>query len=60
MLLDAGNINVRGSNIVSDELTQIQAKDNANIEELRTNTTVKLIVLLKTLVLCLRVVLVLV
>lgn len=32
MLLDAGNINVRGSNIVSDELTQIQAKDNANIE----------------------------
>ncbi|MDH2634178.1 two-partner secretion domain-containing protein [Acinetobacter nosocomialis] len=32
VLLDAGNINVRGSNIVSDELTQIQAKDNANIE----------------------------
>ncbi|EXE52795.1 hemagluttinin repeat family protein [Acinetobacter sp. 766875] len=32
VLLDAGNINVRGSNVVSDELTQIQAKDNANIE----------------------------
>ncbi|EHU2952430.1 hemagglutinin repeat-containing protein [Acinetobacter baumannii] len=32
VLLDAGNINVRGSNIVSDELTQIQAKENANIE----------------------------
>ncbi|MDV7568602.1 hemagglutinin repeat-containing protein [Acinetobacter baumannii] len=32
VLLDAGNINVRGSNIVSDELMQIQAKDNANIE----------------------------
>ncbi|MDT1867243.1 hemagglutinin repeat-containing protein, partial [Acinetobacter baumannii] len=32
VLLDAGNINVRGSNIVSDELTQVQAKDNANIE----------------------------
>lgn len=32
VLLDAGNINIRGSNIVSDELTQIQAKDNANIE----------------------------
>ncbi|MDO7524786.1 hemagglutinin repeat-containing protein [Acinetobacter baumannii] len=32
VLLDAGSINVRGSNIVSDELTQIQAKDNANIE----------------------------
>lgn len=32
VLLDAGNINVRGSNIVSDELTQIQAKDNTSIE----------------------------
>ncbi|WP_228272628.1 two-partner secretion domain-containing protein [Acinetobacter soli] len=32
VLLDAGNINVRGSNIVSDELTQIQAKENVTIE----------------------------
>ncbi len=32
VLLDAGNITVRGSNIVSDELTQIQAKENVTIE----------------------------
>ena len=31
VILDANNINIRGSNIVSDELTQIQAKQNASI-----------------------------
>ncbi|MEQ1322419.1 hemagglutinin repeat-containing protein [Acinetobacter soli] len=31
VLLNANNIDIRGSNIVSDELTQIQAKENVNI-----------------------------
>lgn len=31
VLLDANNINIRGSQVVSDELTQIQAKENVNI-----------------------------
>ncbi|WP_413784432.1 hemagglutinin repeat-containing protein [Acinetobacter sp. ACIN00229] len=31
VLLDANNINIRGSQVVSNELTQIQAKENINI-----------------------------
>lgn len=31
VILDANNINIRGSQVVSDELTQIQAKDNVSI-----------------------------
>lgn len=31
VLLDANNINIRGSQVVSNELTQIQAKENVNI-----------------------------
>jgi len=31
VILDAKNINIRGSQVVSDELTQIQAKENVNI-----------------------------
>ncbi|MCV2442582.1 two-partner secretion domain-containing protein [Acinetobacter bereziniae] len=31
VILDANNINIRGSNIISDELTQIQAKENVSI-----------------------------
>jgi filamentous hemagglutinin len=31
VILDANNINIRGSNIVSDALTQIQAKENVSI-----------------------------
>ncbi|MGE8654479.1 MAG: hemagglutinin repeat-containing protein [Acinetobacter gandensis] len=31
VILDANNIDIRGSNIVSDELTQIQAKENVTI-----------------------------
>jgi filamentous hemagglutinin len=31
VILDAKNIDIRGSNVVSDELTQIQAKENINI-----------------------------
>ncbi|MGN0935652.1 two-partner secretion domain-containing protein [Acinetobacter amyesii] len=31
VILDANNIDIRGSNVVSDELTQIQAKENVTI-----------------------------
>ncbi|MCW1490384.1 hemagglutinin repeat-containing protein [Acinetobacter baumannii] len=31
VLLDANNVNIRGSQVVADELTQIQAKENINI-----------------------------
>ncbi|MCT9978147.1 hemagglutinin repeat-containing protein, partial [Acinetobacter sp. I-MWF] len=31
VVLDANNINIRGSEVVSDELTQIQAKENVSI-----------------------------
>ena len=31
VILDANNINIRGSHVVSDELTQIQAKENISI-----------------------------
>ncbi|MDS7958257.1 MULTISPECIES: hemagglutinin repeat-containing protein [unclassified Acinetobacter] len=31
VLLDANNVNIRGSQVVSNELTQIQAKENVNI-----------------------------
>jgi filamentous hemagglutinin len=31
VILDAKNVNIRGSQVVSDELTQIQAKENVNI-----------------------------
>ncbi|MCX5468914.1 hemagglutinin repeat-containing protein [Acinetobacter nematophilus] len=31
VILDANNINIRGSQVVSDELTQIQAKENVSI-----------------------------
>lgn len=32
VILDANNIDIRGSNIVSDELTQLQAKENVTIQ----------------------------
>ena len=31
VILDANNINIRGSQVVSDDLTQIQAKENISI-----------------------------
>ena len=60
MLLDAGNINVRGSNIVSDELTQIQAKENVTIEGAQNQYNSETNSVVKNQALCLQAVLVLV